>query len=397
MTSELQPTAKRNRPGKWQKRFMDLPVYLYRIGLGFLFGERLVVLVHQGRNSGRERRTTLEVLQHRPVNGEYCVLSGWGATSDWFRNLSANPPIALWVGRRKFGVTHRVLPPSEGTAVVAGHLRNSPRVSARISPELWAALQDGEDALQAALIGKPVVAFRPNAAEPEFSDDSTARRERQRPPGVGVIAALEGVAMTIWNVTTTPVVLSSRLRWGTIGSEATDALPGDELIPEPKWTYTLGMEIDAPAEKVWPWIAQIGQARGGFYSYQTLENMVGCKITNTTRILPEFQNPQVGEEIHLHPTSPPMEITTVDPPHALVLFGAPADVGDQESWAVSTWQFIIVPQVDGSSRLLTRGRSDYTPGVVNRLFFGRFPIEPITFTMSRKMMLEIKRLAESTS
>jgi hypothetical protein len=92
-----------------------------------------------------------------------------------------------------------------------------------------------------------------------------------------------------------------------------------------------------------------------------------------------------------------MEITTVDPPHALVLFGAPADVGDQESWAVSTWQFIIVPQVDGSSRLLTRGRSDYTPGVVNRLFFGRFPIEPITFTMSRKMMLEIKRLAESTS
>ena len=87
----------------------------------------------------------------------------------------------------------------------------------------------------------------------------------------------------------------------------------------------------------------------------------------------------------------------VDPPHALVLFGSPADVGKQESWAISTWQFAIVPQADGSSRLLTRGRSDYTPGFANRLFFGRFPIEAITFTMSRKMLLEIKRLAERGS
>ncbi len=215
-----------------------------------------------------------------------------------------------------------------------------------------------------------------------------------RTPGVGVIAALEGFALIIWHVVATPFIGRSRLRWGTVDTEPTDPLPGDELIPDPKWTYTLGMAIDAPPEKVWPWIAQVGQARGGFYTYQTLENMLGCKITNTTEVLPEFQDPQVDDLIHLHPTSPPLVIKKVDPPRALVLFGAPADVGNQESWAVSTWQFIVVPQEDGSSRLLTRGRSDYTPGLVNRLFFGRFPVEPISFTMSRKMLLEIKRLAE---
>ncbi len=387
----LDGAATRPKPGKWQKRFMDLPVHLYRLGLGFLFGERLVVLVHTGRKSRLERRTTLEVLQHRPVDGDYCVLSGWGATSDWFRNIDHSPPVALWVGRRKLGVTHRVLPPAEAAAVVAGHLRRSPRVASRISPDLWAALQDGVDALQEALTDRPVVAFRPTAGKPSPAAGTTPPR---RPPGVGIIAALEGLGLILWNVIATPFIGRSRLRWGTIGSEPTDQLPGDELIPDPKWTYTLGMAIGAPAEKVWPWIAQIGQGRGGFYTYQTLENMLGCKITNTTEILPQFQQPQVDDEIRLHPTSPPLAVRTVDPPRALVLFGAPADVGSAESWAVSTWQFIVEPQPDGTSRLLIRGRSDYTPELVNRLFFGRFPVEPISFTMNRKMMLEIKRLAE---
>ena len=399
MASELPPKATRQKPGKWQKRLMDLPVQAYRLGLGFLFGERLAVLVHTGRKSGLERRTTLEVLQHRRVNGEYCVLSGWGPESDWYRNISVNPPVALWVGRLELDVTPRVLPPSEAAAVVADHLRKSPRLSARISPALWAALQYGIDVLQEVLADRPVVAFRPAAAEPGPSLDSETRLGHrrvspQRLPGVGIIAALEGVGLIIWNVIATPFIGRSRQRWGTVGTEPSDSLPGDELITDPKWMYTLGIGIDAPPERVWPWVAQIGQGRGGFYSYQTLENMLGCKITNTAQILPEFQDPHVDDEVYLHPTSPPMKITTVEPPRALVLFGAPADLGNQKSWAISTWQFVILPQPDGSSRLLSRGRSDYTPGVVNRLFFGHFPMEPITFTMNRKMLLEIKRLAE---
>ena len=214
-------------------------------------------------------------------------------------------------------------------------------------------------------------------------------------PGVGVLAALEGAALVAWNLVATPFVGRKRLRWGTKGSEASDPLPGDDLVPKPKWSYTLGIDITAPPEAVWPWIAQIGQRRGGFYTYQTLENMVGCKITNTTEILPEYQHPAVGDEVYLHPTAPPLRIETVEPPHMLVLFGSPADIAEEEKWGISTWQFAVRPGSAGRSRLLTRGRSDYAPGWTTRLAFGRFPIEPITFVMSRKMLLEIKRLAEA--
>ena len=223
---------------------------------------------------------------------------------------------------------------------------------------------------------------------------SAADRNHGHSPGVGVLAAIEGAALVAWSLVTTPFVGRKRLRWGTTGSEATDPLPGDELVPQPKWSYTLGIEIDAPAEAVWPWVAQIGQKRGGFYTYQTLENIVGCKITNVTEILPEFQQPSVDGDIFLHPTAPPMRIKIVDPPHAMVLLGSPADIGNEESWGVSTWQFVIVETASGRSRLLTRGRSDYTSGFKAKVAFGRFPIEAITFVMSRKMLLEIKRLAE---
>ena len=212
-----------------------------------------------------------------------------------------------------------------------------------------------------------------------------------RSPGVGVLAALEGVVLIVWNLVATPLIGKRRLRWGTVGTETTDSLPGDELVPEPKWSYTLGVPIAAPPNEVWPWIAQLGPGRGGFYTYQTLENMAGCRITNTTEILPDHQHPAVGEGICLYQDAPPLRIEIVDPPNALVLFGSPADIGAE---GVSTWQFVVNPGPDGGSRLLTRGRYDHTQDWKSRLAFGRFPLEAITFVMSRKMMLEIKRLAE---
>lgn len=198
----------------------------------------------------------------------------------------------------------------------------------------------------------------------------------------------------VFNLVATPFIGRRRLRWGTVETEAVDTLPGDDLVTDPKWSYTLGIAVDASPEAVWPWLAQIGQGRAGFYTYQTLENIAGCRITNTTEILPDHQHPAVGEDIYLHPTAPPMRIEVVDPPNALVLFGSPAGTGAADSWGMSTWQFAVQPGHDGGSRLLTRGRYDHTPDWKSRLAFGRFPIEVITFVMSRKMMLEIKRLAE---
>ncbi|NNC74521.1 MAG: hypothetical protein HKN93_03305 [Acidimicrobiia bacterium] len=201
----------------------------------------------------------------------------------------------------------------------------------------------------------------------------------------------------VWHVIATPFIRRRRLKWGTVGTETMDPLPGDDLVADPKWSYTLGVGIDAAPEEVWPWIAQIGQARGGFYTYQSLENLVGCKITNTTEVLSEHQHPAVGDGIYLHPKSPPLRIEIADSPTALVLFGSPAEIGDEESWGMSTWQFVLTPTPDGGTRFLTRGRYDHSPDWRSRLAFGPFPIEVLSFVMSRKMMLEIKRLAELAS
>lgn len=221
---------------------------------------------------------------------------------------------------------------------------------------------------------------------------SEGRSANRTAPGAGALAALEGAGLIAWNLVATPFIGRERLHWGTVGSEATDPLAGDELVPEPQWSYTLGVSIAAPPETVWPWIAQIGQGRGGFYSYEMLENIAGCKITNTMQILPEHQHPEVGESIYLHPTVPPVRIELVDPPEALVLLGSPADL--DEGWGLSTWQFVVKRTADGGSRFLTRGRYDYSSDWKSRLSFGRFPLEVMTFVMSRKMMLGIKALSE---
>jgi hypothetical protein len=229
--------------------------------------------------------------------------------------------------------------------------------------------------------------------ESNMSQRFDIRRDAVRPvrsPGVGILAAIEGAGLMVWHLAATPFIGKTRLHWGTVGPEATGPLPGDELVPEPKWSYTLGVAVKTAPEAIWPWIAQIGQGRGGFYTYQSLENLVGCQITNTTQIIPEYQHPSVGDDIYLHPTARPMRVEDVDPPNALVLAGTIADIGS----GVSTWQFVVNHDRDGGSRLLTRGRYDHAPDWKSRLVYGRFPIEAVTFVMSRKMMTEIKRLAE---
>ncbi|MGA7688307.1 MAG: hypothetical protein WCA29_03660 [Jiangellales bacterium] len=87
-------------------------------------------------------------------------------------------------------------------------------------------------------------------------------------------------------------------------------------------------------------------------------------------------------------------VEIADPPHALVLFGSPTDVGPEDVWGRSTWQLVVTPSPEGGSRLLLRHRYDHGPDWKSRLMFGRFSLEVISFVMSRKMLLEIKRLVE---
>lgn len=87
--------------------------------------------------------------------------------------------------------------------------------------------------------------------------------------------------------------------WGSTRAEQLRVYPGDELLPSPILSWTHAITIHAPADEVWPWIAQMGEERGAFYSYSFIENMVSGRrsYTNTNEIVPEYQNPQPGTPI----------------------------------------------------------------------------------------------------
>lgn len=104
------------------------------------------------------------------------------------------------------------------------------------------------------------------------------------------------------------------LRWGATGQECGEALPGDELIEHADLTATRAITIHAPADDVWPWSAQLGQGRGGFYSYDFLENLVGCDIHSADRIVPEWQDVAVGDAIRLAPQMALAVATDIESP-----------------------------------------------------------------------------------
>jgi hypothetical protein len=165
-------------------------------------------------------------------------------------------------------------------------------------------------------------------------------------------------------------------RWGATDAERRTPLPGDELIPEPAYQLTRAVTVRAPAAAVWPWLAQIGQARGGFYSYDWLENLAGCAIHSADRIHPEWHL-RVGDAVGLMPVpgfGP--RVAAVEPGRALVLAG---------------WGTFAVEPVDATtSRLIARARQ---PRGVGQIVYA-LALEIPHFVMERRMLLGIKARAE---
>jgi hypothetical protein len=178
------------------------------------------------------------------------------------------------------------------------------------------------------------------------------------------------------------------LRWGATDSEKDAVQPGDGLIADANVTATRAITIRRSPEMVWPWIAQLGQGKGGFYSYDNLENFAGLDIHSADRVVAEWQQIEVGDEVRLAATVA-LKAAIVEPRRALVLLGAlplakapPFD---------STWAFILCGQADGSTRLLSRERYGYTR------WWAPFVVEPtqaVSFLMSRKMLRGIRDRAE---
>ncbi len=183
---------------------------------------------------------------------------------------------------------------------------------------------------------------------------------------------------------------SRQLRWGATDEEVAAALPGDDLVPDADLIATRRITIQRRPEDVWPWIAQLGQGRGGLYSYDGLENLMGCDMHSADRIVPEWQSVQVGDQLRLHPEIG-LAVSVADPGHALVVRGG-VPMGQTPPPYDFSWAFVLREQPDATTRLLVRERYHYTqwwaPALVE-------PVEILSFVTSRKMLLGIKRRAET--
>ena len=176
--------------------------------------------------------------------------------------------------------------------------------------------------------------------------------------------------------------------WGATGAEIVQLMPGDELVAQPAMSYTRAITIRAPAKDVWPWLAQFGQAEGGMYSYQWIENGIGCQMTNADRIVPEWQTVSLGDEVRMCQPGfgpPPFLVSELEPGRALVMGHHPD--GGGEGWTDS-WAFVVSPIDAHSSRLFIRSRTMMAGGLWAA-------IEPGVFIMEYGALHGIKARAEA--
>jgi hypothetical protein len=154
------------------------------------------------------------------------------------------------------------------------------------------------------------------------------------------------------------------LGWGAWSEESAATLPGDELMSSADVQATRAITVRAPGAAVWPWIAQMGQGRGGLYSYDALENLFGCEMHSAERIVDEWQEIAVGDPLRLHPDVA-LRVARVEPGRLLVLRGAvPLSEKAAPPYDFS-WAFVLNAAADGSTRLIVR-ELIATPGAGDR-------------------------------
>ena len=169
------------------------------------------------------------------------------------------------------------------------------------------------------------------------------------------------------------------LSWGATAEEAASCLPGDELLEDAEGISTRAITIDTPAASVWPWLAQMGPSpRGGAYTYDWIENMLGLDMHSVDRVLPEFQHPEVGDTVAFG--SNRMRIERVEPRRLL------AWRSEDGNWV---WTFVL--DEHDTTRLISRNRFRL-PTLAARI--GMLPMEPASLLMERRMLRGIKERAE---
>lgn len=182
-------------------------------------------------------------------------------------------------------------------------------------------------------------------------------------------------------------------RWGSTPDEVVCSLPGDDLVPAPQISYTRAITIHAPAAAIWPWLVQMGQGRGGLYSYDGLENLIGCDIHSADRILPEFQELKPGDHVLFGPAEkkfPGQVVLEVEPGQSILMCAL--DPVTRQPVKTATWVFFMDEIADGATRLLVRGSNGYEPTTANHILW--HIVESLNFVMERKMLRGIKARVE---
>lgn len=217
-----------------------------------------------------------------------------------------------------------------------------------------------------------------------------------------VVDAVEGAFRIVFTLIFSPLLRNWYNHWGATPTEVSLVLPGDQDVPQPAMGYTRAITVQAPASEVWRWVVQIGQGRGGFYSYDVLENLVGCQIHSVDSIRPELQTIQVGDAVRLGKEGYPLfRVTEFVPEKVLVLRAADPKTGEiatftdsmPDASAPTVWVFYVRPVDDSASRLIVRQRLYHSPKWMFALMWRM--VEPVNFVMERKMLLTIKRHAEA--
>jgi hypothetical protein len=176
--------------------------------------------------------------------------------------------------------------------------------------------------------------------------------------------------------------------WGATKAEMNAVLPGDDMVPNANLRTTKAVTIQARPEAIYPWLLQIGVDRGGMYSYDWLENLFGLKVHTVDRIVPDYQQAQPGdfwrftpEDFVLNP-GPGLYVHQLIPDRAVLLtFGLESK---PEDTPFLTWQFVLEPQADGSTRLLLRSNMAIKQELPIKLtYFAQF-------IMERKMLLTLR-------
>ena len=178
-----------------------------------------------------------------------------------------------------------------------------------------------------------------------------------------------------------------QLGFGATVEEILRPMPLDDRVERPNHLTNRAITIAAAPETIWPWLAQMGELpRGGFYSYVTVERMLKMKVENADQILPEFQNPKVGDALD---RSGGMIVQAIEPNRFIVL--GPEPTSDLRV----TWALGLYPAGNGSTRLVSRCRAWIRPGFKKLVSLCVLDLGQLL--MERKMLMEIRKRVESSA